>query len=42
MPPIVRLIERGHPRHAGWAVPLQVALSACALLAGIAVLPVRH
>ena len=42
MPHLVRLIERGHPRNAGWTVPLQAALSACALLAGIAVLPTRH
>ena len=42
MPHLVRLIERGPPRHAGWPVPLPVALSACALLAGIAGLPVRQ
>ena len=42
MPHIVHLIERRHPRHAGWAVPLPVALSACGLLAAIAVLPARH
>lgn len=39
---IARLIEHRHPRHAARAVPLLVALSACAFLAGIAFLLTRH